>query len=75
MRLLRQLMRRQMIALPMSRRCSLMSMGSLVMELSSAVVNTLWHMVSPVFRWMHSTHKQNYRPIHPPSTVSTVPVT
>ena len=72
MGLLRKLMSGQMIALAMRSCGGFMGVRSFVVELGGSIVRTLRHDVFSSPGWMP---KPLYRPIHPPSTVSTVPVT
>src|SRR5665213_1373971 len=55
-----------------------MRVCSQVVQLGGSVVNALGHGYSPLCHWMPGKTRAGetaYRPIHPPSTVSTVPVT
>jgi hypothetical protein len=77
MRLPGQLVRGQMIAFTVGRCCGLMRVSRLAVILSGAVVWALRH--GFVLRVLDAGSRRaeplRYRPIHPPSTVRTVPVT
>jgi hypothetical protein len=72
MGLLRELMRGEVVSFAVSCSCGLVRVGGLVVKLCGSVVCALWHSIFSSLAWML---KLCQRPIQPPSTVRTVPVT